>query len=82
MAKATKDFKKGDEVRVVLANGKLAPATITAINKNDTVNLEFVHDGKEVEITSSPFDETGKRADCWCGPAAAAETPATPPAGG
>jgi hypothetical protein len=80
MAKATdKTFKPGDEVRVVLADRKThALAKITRMNKDGTANLEFVHKGQEMEITSAPFDESGTRPDCFLGcadaPAAAEPT--------
>jgi hypothetical protein len=70
-----KTFKAGDDVRVVLANGQLAPAKVVKYNKDGTADLEFTHLGQEVTITSSPFDETGGKPDSWC-PAAADAKPA------
>lgn len=66
-----KTFKPGDDVQVVLASGRLEPAKITKVNRNGTADLIFTHNGQEVQITSSPFDPTGKKPDCFCAAAGA-----------
>lgn len=69
-------IKAGDEVNLVLASGRHATAKINRVDKNGLADLEFEHDGRTQQITSSPLDESGTRPDCWCpkpvdGPAAA-----------
>lgn len=64
MAKETA-VVKGDKVHVVLASGKLAVAEVVTARKNETLDLEFEHNGGTVRIDSSPLDPTGTRPDSW-----------------
>jgi|WetSurMetagenome_2_1015567.scaffolds.fasta_scaffold1418085_1 hypothetical protein len=64
----------GADVHLVLANGKHAPAKVTKVGKGGLIDLEAELVEETIVITSSPFDETGKRADSWHLPEAT-ETP-------
>ena len=56
-----RDPKKGDKINLVLASGQHAPATITGVNKDGSIDLET----GEIVITRSPRDDAGKQADSW-----------------
>jgi hypothetical protein len=63
MAKSNepREPKKGDKITLVLANGQLALATITGVNKNGTVDLE----SGAIVITNSPRDDSRLLSDSW-----------------
>lgn len=57
--------KVGSKVFVVTAHDESVPAEVTKVLPGDLVDLKFVYRGETIEITSSPLDKTGKKADCW-----------------
>jgi hypothetical protein len=63
--KNPQSIKAGDEVRLVLAGGKHAAATVKKVGKGNLVDLEAEHNGETVTITSSPHDPDGRKPDSW-----------------
>lgn len=59
--------KVGATVNVVLANGKTAPAKVTAIDDADRglLSVAVTLDSGTVDISGSPHDPDAKRPDSW-----------------
>ena len=59
------NVKVGDQVRLVLADGKTAPAKATKVLGGGKIDLVADVNGQEVVITSSPNDPLATQADSW-----------------
>jgi hypothetical protein len=58
-------LKRGSIVAVRLADGHLADAHVTKVQPNGSINVVFMHQGKEMELTSVAYDPSGTKPDFW-----------------
>jgi hypothetical protein len=66
MATEKISIKPGAEVHLVHAKGHHLPAKVTRVRDRNFIDLEADAGGEaKLVITSSPYDETGKRPDSW-----------------
>ena len=65
---AKRKIEKGSTVHLVTAAGKHVAAKVLSVRRGDLLDLEIESLGTAdapLVITSSPYDESGNRADSW-----------------